>query len=91
VAEANLLEGDPSHRRLGQFAAGTVSMVRPWGVYVDLGLEHAGYIDPMFVQDDLYEVGDRVEAYILDFREQSRVYELRPKGKTSLRAQLAGD
>ena len=88
MANPTMGEGPP-HARLGQFAAGTVTLVRPWGVYVDLGLQHAGYIDPMFVHDELYEVGDRVEAYIVDFRERSGVYELRPKGRTSLREQLA--
>ena len=58
--------------------AGAVTMIRPFGVYVDLGLEYLGYIDPMHVKDHLYEVGDHVEAYIVHFRDRSRVYELRP-------------
>jgi hypothetical protein len=89
MANSGMGEGSPRDC-IGQLAIGAVSQVRPWGVYVDLGLKYAGYIDPIFVQDDLYEVGDRVEAYIEDFRERSEVYELRPKGKTSLRDELGG-
>jgi hypothetical protein len=79
----------PGRSRIGLLVDGAVSLVRPWGAYVDLGLEHPGYIDPVHILDDHYEAGDRVEAYIVDFRERSRVYELRPKGSTSLQERLS--
>lgn len=65
-----------------------MSFVRPWGVYVDLGLEHPGYIDPVHIGDDRNEARDRVEAYIVDFRERTRVCELRPKDSSPLRGSL---
>jgi ribosomal protein S1 len=74
---------DSRRSRVGLIVAGSVSLVRPWGVYVDVGLEHVGYIDPVNIRDAHYEAGDRVEAYVVDFRERSRVYELRPKGSAS--------
>jgi hypothetical protein len=76
---------DLGRSRVGLLVTGTVSMVRPWGVFVDLGLECPGYIDPIHVRDDHYDAGDQAEGCIVDFRERSRVYELRPSASPSLR------
>lgn len=74
-------EAEHSPSPVGRRVTGKVEMVRQWGVYVNVGLDHLGYIDPVNIQDDLYDVGDNVEAYVVGFRERNSVYELRPKAK----------
>lgn len=65
----------------GRLVVGTVTSVHPYGVFVDLGLEYVGFIDPVYIENDVYHVGDRVEAYIYGFRDWNHQYALRPKGK----------
>jgi predicted RNA-binding protein with RPS1 domain len=81
-------EADYSPSPIGRLVVGKVEMVRPWGVYVNVGLDHLGYIDPVNIQDDLYDVGDNAEAHVVDFRERNSVYELRPKGELPLHDRL---
>ena len=69
---------------MGALVAGTVAAVYKFGVLVDLGLDYVGFIDPVFIGDDVYEEGERVEAYVVGFRAENRQYELRPKGVISL-------
>ena len=71
--------------RLGELVTGTVEAVHAYGVFVDLGLDHIGHIDPFYIDDtDVYDIGDRVEVYLVAFHEHNGEYELRPKGKMSL-------
>jgi ribosomal protein S1 len=69
---------------MGALVVGTVAAVYRFGVLVDLGLDHMGFIDPIFIGDDVYEEGDHIEAYVVGFRAENRQYELRPKGMMSL-------
>jgi hypothetical protein len=87
----SLNDGPPRlpHGRVGEHVVGAVTLVQPWGVYVDVGLDHLGYIDPTNIQDDLYLTGGRFEGHIVDFRERSKFYELEPTGRRS-EAKLAG-
>lgn len=85
----------PGNRRLsaqslvGELVIGTVVEVHVCGVFVDLGLDHIGHIDPIHIDDtDVYDIGDRVEAYLVGFREHDGQYELRPKGKVPLSERL---
>lgn len=81
-------EADYPQSLIGRVVVGTVEMVRTWGVYVNVGLDHLGYIDPANIQDDLYDVGDNVEAYVVHFRGRDGVYELRPSSKVCLQERL---
>lgn len=74
---------------VGELVTGSVKEVHTCGVFVDLGLDHIGHIDPIHIDDtDVYDIGDRVEAYLVGFREHNGQYELRPKGKAPLSERL---
>ena len=54
----------------GEKVTGTVTAITPSEVYVDLGTKHAGYIpmseisdDPTAKAEDIFKIGDTVEAY----------------------------
>ncbi len=54
----------------GEKVTGTVTAITPTEVYVDLGTKHAGYIpmseisdDPSVKAEDIFKIGDIVEAY----------------------------
>jgi len=56
----------------GEKVSGTVTAITPTEVYVDLGTKHAGYIplseisdDPTAKAEDIFKIGDAVEAYTI--------------------------
>lgn len=67
----------------GRLVVGTVTSVQPYGVFVDLGLEYAGFIDPVFTEMT-YIISDTASKRIYGFRDWNRQYALRPKGKTPI-------
>ncbi len=74
---------------LGTLVTGTVQAVFRWGVIVDLGLSHVGFIDPLYIDDgEHYEVGQQVRAHLSTFDEQQRKFWLRPPGQVSVAERL---
>lgn len=70
---------------IGELVSGTVKAVLPHGVFVDLGLDHIGHIDPMYIEDlDNYQIGDRVRVHLEGFTEHNEEYRLRPPGKPTM-------
>jgi ribosomal protein S1 len=58
---------------------GVVTDVVPFGVVVDLGADHRGFIDPLYIDDDdHYRVGERVANHLIIFDTRKRCYLLRP-------------
>lgn len=73
---------DAERALIGTLVTGTVEAVFRWGVIVDLGLSHVGFIDPLYVDEDShYEVGQPVRAYLTTFDEQQAKFWLRPPGQ----------
>lgn len=63
---------------VGTLLRGTVTAVFPWGIVVDLGDSRVGLIDVLYVDDDdVYQVGQEVSAYLTDINEKGE-YRLRP-------------
>ncbi|BDU09238.1 hypothetical protein [Nocardia cyriacigeorgica] len=74
-------ENDPE-RFVDTAAEGVVVAVFSWGIVVDLGLPHPGFIDPLYIDDgDSYEAGDSVSGTILAYIPESRQFRLLPVGK----------
>lgn len=74
---------------LGTLVEGTVVAVFQWGVIVDLGLSHVGFIDPLYIDDcDHYEKGDRVSAFLSTFDERMERFWLRPPGQVPVSERL---
>jgi ribosomal protein S1 len=80
----------PEERALiGTLVTGTVEAVFRWGVIVNLGLTHPGYIDPLYIEDtDRYVVGQVVEAYLSSFNASQRKFWLRPPGQIPVAERL---
>lgn len=69
----------------GKLVTGVVEAVFRWGVIVNLGLDHVGLIDVLYIEDDdEYVVGQDVTAYLDVFDEKKSKYILRPPGQTPL-------
>ncbi|WP_406270833.1 hypothetical protein OH799_29540 [Nocardia sp. NBC_00881] len=74
---------------LGTLVEGTVEAVFRWGVIVDLGLSHVGFIDPLYIDDsERHEAGQRVRLYLTTFDEQQQKFWLRPAGQVPIAERL---
>lgn len=74
---------------LGTVVTGTVRAVFRWGVIVDLGLSHDGFVDPLYIDDEHhYEPGRQVRAYLSTFDEKQQKFWLRPPGQTPVAERL---
>jgi hypothetical protein len=74
---------------LGTLVEGTVVAVFRWGVIVDLKLSHVGLIDALYIDDDdRYEEGDQVRAYLSSFDERMGKFWLRPPGQVPVSERL---
>ena len=69
---AELLEQSIKTLNTGDKVTGIVTSITPTEVYVDLGAKHAGYIpyseissDPAAKAEDLFNVGDEIEVYVV--------------------------
>ena len=69
---AELLEQSIKTLNTGDKVTGIVTSITPTEVYVDLGTKHAGYIpyseissDPTAKAEDLFNVGDEIEVYVV--------------------------
>ncbi|HIS65462.1 MAG TPA: 30S ribosomal protein S1, partial [Candidatus Avoscillospira avistercoris] len=69
---AELLEQSIKTLNTGDKVTGIVTSITPTEVYVDLGTKHAGYIpyseissDPAAKAEDLFNVGDEIEVYVV--------------------------
>ena len=69
---AELLEQSIKTLNTGEKVTGVVTSITPTEVYVDLGTKHAGYIpyseisgDPTVKAEDLFQVGDEIEVYVV--------------------------
>ena len=68
---------------------GTVVAVFRWGVIVNLKLSHVGLIDVLYIDDDdHYEEGDQVTAYLSSFNERMGKFWLRPPGQVPISERL---
>lgn len=74
---------------MGSHIEGTVLDVFRWGVFVDLGLSHVGFIDVAYIEDDVYEVGQVVAGHLSSYNKTTRQFWLRPLGKTPMAEYLA--
>jgi len=80
---------DAERALIGNLVTGTVQAVFRWGVIVDLGLSHVGFIDPLYIDDnDHYEVGQQVRSYLTTFDEQQRKFWLRPPNQVPVAERL---
>ncbi|WP_149831368.1 S1 RNA-binding domain-containing protein [Streptomyces tailanensis] len=75
-------------RLVGSVVEGEATAVFPWGVIVDLGLSRDGLIDVLYIDDDNYQVGDRVSCYLDAFDEMKNKFILRPPGQVPLAERL---
>jgi hypothetical protein len=58
-------------------------------VFVDLGLSHVGFIDPLYLDDgDHYQIGQQVRAYLSTFDERRGEFWLRPPGQVPVDERL---
>ncbi|MFL6073302.1 MAG: hypothetical protein ACJ73S_07910 [Mycobacteriales bacterium] len=81
--------GDSEFALLGSLVEGSVLAVFRWGVIVDLGLSHVGLIDALYVDDDdNYQVGDRISAYLTHFDDRMEKFWLRPPGQIPVSERL---
>jgi ribosomal protein S1 len=68
---------------------GLITRVERFGMLVDIGLEHPGFVDPVYVDDsDFYAPGQDVTVHVMFFDERKRQYILRPVGQTPLADRL---
>jgi ribosomal protein S1 len=85
----NMQVSDVERALIGSLVEGTVAAVFRWGVVVELGLSHVGFIDALYVDDgDRYEVGDKVSAYLTRFDARQNKFWLRPPGQTPVSERL---
>lgn len=90
MSEGDDMQVSEAERALiGTLVEGTVEAVFRWGVVIDLGLSHVGFIDALYVDDgDRYEVGDRVGVYLSGFDARQNKFWLRPPGQTPVSERL---
>ncbi|SNX59444.1 hypothetical protein SAMN06272735_3120 [Streptomyces sp. TLI_55] len=55
---------------------------------MDLGLPRDGLVDVLYIDDDNYQVGDRVSCYLDCFDEMKNKFILRPSGQVPLAERL---
>jgi FAD binding domain len=85
----NTQVSDVERALIGSLVEGTVAAVFRWGVVVELGFSHVGFIDALYVDDgDRYEVGDKVSAYLTRFDARQNKFWLRPPGQTPVSERL---
>lgn len=76
-------------RLLGTLVEGQVVRVFYWGVWLDLGLSHIGFIDALYIDDgDHYAVGDTVTGYLSSFDEKTGKFWVRPPGQKPIAERL---
>ncbi|RMI45212.1 S1 domain-containing protein [Streptomyces triticirhizae] len=74
---------------MGSLVVGRVVAIFNWGVIVDIGLSKVGLIDALYVDDeDKYEPGAEVAAYLESLDSMKDKYILRPPHQTSLAERL---
>ena len=73
---------------VGSVVEGEATAVFRWGVIVDLGLSRDGLIDVLYIDDDNYQVGDRVSCHLDAFDEMKNKFILRPPGQVPLAERL---
>lgn len=83
---AELLEKSIKTLNTGEKVTGVVTGITPTEVYVDLGTKHAGYIpvseltdDPTVKVEDLLQVGQEVEVFVVRVNDQEGVVTLSKK------------
>jgi len=87
--EDNMQVSDVERSLIGSLVEGTVAAVFRWGVVVELGLSHVGFIDALYVDDsDRYEVGDKVSVYLTRFDARQNKFWLLPPGQTPVSERL---
>jgi ribosomal protein S1 len=85
----NMQVGEAERALIGAIIEGTVAAVFRWGVIVELGLSHVGFIDALYVDDDdRYEVGDKISVYLTRFDARQNKFWLRPPGQTPVSERL---
>lgn len=85
----NMQVGEAERALIGTIVGGTVAAVFRWGVIVELGLSHVGFIDALYVDDnDHYGVGDKVSVYLTRFDARQNKFWLRPPGQTPVSERL---
>jgi predicted RNA-binding protein with RPS1 domain len=74
---------------IGTMVDGTIKVVHRWGVFVDLGLSHLGFIDPLYIEDDdHYQVGAQVSAELSNYDDQREIFWLLPPGQVPVAERL---
>lgn len=83
---AELLEKSIKTLHTGEKVTGVVTGITPTEIYVDLGTKHAGYIpvseltdDPTVKVEDLVQVGQEVEVFVVRVNDQEGVVTLSKK------------
>ncbi len=76
-------------RRPSGLVTGTVKAALPHGVFVDIGFDHIGHIDPIYIDStDVYDIGNCITVYVDGFSHASNEYRLRPPGKLTMKEWL---
>ncbi|GAA0730781.1 hypothetical protein Drose_26915 [Dactylosporangium roseum] len=74
---------------IGTLVEGEVEAAFRWGVIVDLGMSRVGLIDALYIDDDDdYQVGGRVSAYLDSFDSKKNKFILRPPGQVPVAERL---
>lgn len=85
MADEWIFDGPSALDRIGELVAGVVTGVARHGVFIDIGADHIGHIDPIYIDTgDFYKVGDRVIVYLEGYSKASKEYRLRPQGKLTM-------
>ncbi|MCC5476869.1 hypothetical protein [Streptomyces barringtoniae] len=88
-SDDNIQVSESEQALIGTLVDGTVEAVFRWGVIVDLGLSHVGFIDALYIDDeDHYAVGDRVSTYLTCFDARQNKFWLRPPGQIPVSERL---
>ncbi|MFJ9785421.1 hypothetical protein ACIRSS_38015 [Amycolatopsis sp. NPDC101161] len=89
MSDGSFEMGDGELELLGTLTEGKVVDVFYWGVWLDLGLSHLGFIDALYIDDDdHYAVGDTVTGYLSSFDERSGKFWFRPPGQKPVEERL---
>lgn len=64
---------------------GVITRVERFGMFVNIGLDRPGFVDPLYIDDsDSYSPGQEIAVYVMFLDERKGQYILRPVGQTPL-------